>query len=213
MGKHSMDLHITAENGSVAALNVGTVHIGRTAGIDGATGTVLDGLKPIGYMSADGIQIRTGDDHETLAWGGEAVRTLQDRRELSFSINLEHVDPAAWHAVLGIPLRPAPTLRSATVDACDALRTLLRILLGTLRGALSYASWRLSEWLVWPWVDPLADRVDALVCYPWRRLPGPTIRLWDREFTHLHTEHGKPEPLRTWLRRTTRHTWKALRHG
>ncbi|AOQ28938.1 hypothetical protein SEA_WATERFOUL_81 [Mycobacterium phage Waterfoul] len=213
MGKHSMDMHITAENGSVAALNVGAVHIGRAAGIDGATGTVLDGLKPIGRISEDGIDIKCDDGPDLEAFGGEKLRTLQDRRELSFSINLEHVDPAAWHAVLGIPLRPAPTLRSATIDACDALRTLLRILLYTLH--VEFRAWRrgLADALVWWWVDPLADRVDALVCYPWRRLPGPTVRLWSADWTHMHTEHGKPEPLRTWLRRCARHTWKVLRHG
>ncbi|AXH67080.1 hypothetical protein SEA_THYATIRA_82 [Mycobacterium phage Thyatira] len=213
MGKHSMDMHITAENGSVAALNVGAVHIGRPAGIDGATGTVLDGLKPIGRISEDGIDIKCDDGPDLEAFGGEKLRTLQDRRDISFSINLEHVDPAAWHAVLGVPLRPAPTLRSATVDACDALCTLLRILLHTLHGEFRARRRGLADALVWWRVDPLADRVDALACYPWRRLPGPVFRLWDSEFTHLHTEHGQPEPLRTWLRRCVRHTWKALRHG
>lgn len=57
------------------------------------------------------------------------------------------------------------------------------------------------------------SRIAALRAYPWRRLPGPKIRLWDKEFRHLHTQHGRPETLRKWLRRTTAYVWKVMRHG
>lgn len=56
-------------------------------------------------------------------------------------------------------------------------------------------------------------RIAALRAYPWRRRPGPVFRLWDTEFNHMHTEHGRPEPLRKWLRRTTSYVWKVMRHG
>ncbi|ASR85773.1 hypothetical protein SEA_EDUGATOR_76 [Mycobacterium phage Edugator] len=208
-------VHLTADNGSVAALHIGSVTLGAPAGIDGPTGLVLDGvMKPAGYVSADGIDITYGDGPDVAPFGGETLRTLQDRREVSFSINLEHVDPAAWHAVFG-PLRPplAPTLRSATRDACAALRTLLRVLRITLHVALLETWWRLTDRLVWPWVDPLVVRCNTLRAYPWGRLPGPTVRLWSADLTHMHTEHGRPEPLRRWLRRTTAYAWKVLRHG
>lgn len=212
-------VHLRAENGSLAALHVGNVTLGHLpAGIDGPTGTVLDGvLKPLGYVSADGIEIKHDDSgDETKTFGGDVVRTMQDRRDISFSFNIEHVDPTAWHAVFGAPqwyTPPAPTLRSATRDACAALRTLLRIMLWTLRTKLRPVGWRLADALVWPWVDPLAVRWIKLRRYPWRRLPGPVFRLWDKQFNHLHTEHGRPESLRKWARRCTAHVWKVLRHG
>ncbi|AXQ63251.1 hypothetical protein I5G72_gp22 [Mycobacterium phage Collard] len=209
-------VHLSAGNGSVAALHIGSVTLGPPAGIDGPTGLVLDGaMQPLGYVTADGIDIKHDDDPDVAAWGGEKVRTLQDRRELSFSINLAHVDPTAWHALFGAPQwwTPEPTLRTATRDACAALRTLLRVLRSMLHVAALEACRRFADRLAWPWVNPLVARWIQLRHYPWRRLPGPTVRLWSADWKHMHTEHSRPEPLRRWLRRTTSYAWKVLRHG
>ncbi|AIM50417.1 hypothetical protein PBI_OMNICRON_84 [Mycobacterium phage Omnicron] len=211
MTDHKAHVHLRADNGSVAALHVGNITLGSP---DNPTGLVLDGtMKPVGRMSADGIEIKYTDRPDVSLFGDEKLRTLQDRRDISFSLNLERVNPAAWHAAFGAPPAPAPTLRSAAIDACAALRTLLCVLRITLRVALLETWWRLDDLLLWSWIDPLRERWEALRRYPWRRLPGYEIRLWDKEFTHLYTEHGKPEPLRKWARRTTSYAWKVLRHG
>ncbi|QFG11702.1 hypothetical protein SEA_GUANICA15_93 [Mycobacterium phage Guanica15] len=159
-----------------------------------------------------------GDDKSLQPWQAQVVRTVQERRELSFSLQFPRQPQTGmplWLAqMFGIVVTPAPpTVREAAVDVWDALRVLMRVLFAALAAVFAAVGDRVADW----WYDAVygaLDRWDALRApYSWGRLPGPVLRWWDAEFNLLHVTRYPRERVRVWLRRLAAHVWQAVRHG
>ncbi|UTN93283.1 hypothetical protein SEA_SUNFLOWER1121_91 [Mycobacterium Phage Sunflower1121] len=166
-----------------------------------------EGFAPVGHVSVDSIEVKRDSLPDLQPWGGEAVRTLQDRRELSFKINVDNrgINPAVWHALFGLPVpQPAPpTAREALVDIWDALRALVLALVVVAKGLPRRARW-LAEDVYDGVLDAIEDRWHVLRSHVWRRKhTGPLVRFWDADMVRLAT---MPRPLESWR------TW-ALRQA
>lgn len=140
---------------------------------------------PGGYVTADepiATFTAEGEDKALYPWQAQTVRTLQERREVSFSLQFPRQPqpgPPLWLAQLFGVVTPAPpTVREAAVDVWDALRVLLRLVYGAF------------------------DRWDVLREWGWRRqLVGPTVTLWSASFIYQYTVPRRRETWREWLRR------------
>ncbi|AOT25102.1 hypothetical protein PBI_LINDNT_85 [Mycobacterium phage LindNT] len=165
---------------------------------------------PGGYVTADEpiaeLTEREGDDKALYPWQAQVVRTVQARREVSFSLQFPRQPqpgPPLWLAQLfGVVVTPAPpTVREAAVDVWDALRVLLRVVWVAVRGAAQAAADRVLDW----WFDVVYgafDRWDVLRGWGWRRqLVGPIVRLWSASFIYQYTVPRRRETWREWLRR------------
>ncbi|QBP31670.1 hypothetical protein SEA_NIKLAS_88 [Mycobacterium Phage Niklas] len=206
---------------SIKALPTGTVLGGELA----TAAEMPEGFKPVGYMSADEpiATITTeGEDKPLVPWQAHTIRTLQERREVSFSFQFprqQQGGPPLWLLQLfGVTLTPAPpTVREAAVDVWDALRTLLRVLWAVLRPFPRRVADRVADaWFdaVYGVYDAVRDRWEALRApYVWGRLDGPVMRTWTADFTLLSTTRFPRERVRPWLRRIVAHVWQAVRHG
>ncbi|ASR85392.1 hypothetical protein SEA_TIERRA_94 [Mycobacterium phage Tierra] len=167
-----------------------------------------EGFAPVGHLSVDSIEVKRDALPDLQPWGGEPVRTLQERRELSFKINVDNrgINPAVWHALFGLPApQPAPpTAREALVDIWDSLRALVLALVAVVKGLPRRARW-LAEDVYDGVLDAIEDRWHVLRSHVWRRkATGPLVRFWDAEYTHLATMPRPLESWRTWALRQAR---------
>ncbi|AVO25600.1 hypothetical protein SEA_LATERM_87 [Mycobacterium phage LaterM] len=167
------------------------------------------GFAAAGHMTADepvATLTDEGDDKPLLPWQAHTIRTLQERREVSFSLQFPPVPqprPPLWLAQLfGLTVTPAPpTVREAVVDVWDALRVLLRVVWVAVRGRVSAAADRVDDWAFGVYCGVL-DRWDVLRGWGWRRqLVGPIVRLWTASFIYQYTVPRRRETWREWLRR------------
>ncbi|ATS92832.1 hypothetical protein SEA_SULLEY_84 [Mycobacterium phage Sulley] len=161
---------------------------------------------PGGRFEVSPVPIAEGDDKALYPWQAQVVRTLQERREVSFSLQFPRqpqLGPPLWLAQLfGVTVTPAPpTVREAAVDVWDALRVLLGLVWATVRGAVTAAADRVGD----RWFDVVygvLDRWDVLRGWGWRRqLVGPIVRLWSASFVYQYTMPRRRETWREWLRR------------
>lgn len=168
-----------------------------------------EGFKPVGYVSADEpiakLSVPEGD---VPPWQAQTVRTLQERREISFAFNLPRQHGASapqWlYQLFGVQVTPKqPTLREAAVDLWDALRALVLALVAVAKGLPRRARW-LAEDVYDGVLDAIEDRWHVLRSHVWRRKhTGPLVRFWDADMVRLAT---MPRPLESWR------TW-ALRQA
>ncbi|QXO14015.1 hypothetical protein SEA_ILLUMINE_91 [Mycobacterium phage Illumine] len=164
---------------------------------------------PGGYVTADepiATFTAEGEDKALYPWQAQVVRTMQERREVSFSLQFPRQPqpgPPLWLAQLfGVVVTPAPpTVREAAVDVWDALRVLLRVVWVAVRGAAQAAADRVLD----GWFDVVYgafDRWDLLRVWKWRRqLVGPVVRLWGIDFELMAVASRRRETWREWLRR------------
>ncbi len=160
------------------------------SGIEGPTGTILDGvIDTTRGVLIDGVLWT--EDSKAPQWVNATIAATLT--ELSESLSM----------LLGLELQPKrPTVREAFVDACDALRTLLCVLVTAVRSAVRRAG------------GAVADRWELLRERDWRRLRGPVLRFWSHEFVLLHTVRDPwVEPRRDWLRRQGRFVLWVVRNG
>ncbi|AXH48171.1 hypothetical protein SEA_MYNX_88 [Mycobacterium phage Mynx] len=161
---------------------------------------------PGGRFEVSPVPIAEDDDKALHPWQAQTVRTLQERREVSFSLQFPRQPQTGmplWLAQLfGVVVTPAPpTVREAAVDVWNALRVLLRLVWAVVRGAVTAAADRVGDW----WfgvVYGAFDRWDVLRGWGWRRqLVGPTVTLWSASFIYQYTVPRRRETWREWLRR------------
>ncbi|ASR85289.1 hypothetical protein I5H06_gp15 [Mycobacterium phage SirPhilip] len=152
--------------------------------------------------------------------GGPTRQTSADRLRRRASIDDSYA--IAMRLVFGIDVVPArPTVREALVDAWDALRALVLVVAAVAGELAAAVAAGLTDALVFSWLDPLLDalytlldRWDALRApYRWGRIPGPVVRFWSSDWTHIATQYGDREPVGAWLRRVLLHVWRAVLHG
>lgn len=146
-----------------------------------------------------------GDDRSLQPWQTQTIRALQERREVSISLQFPRQQSGAplWLAQLfGVMVTPAPpTVREAAVDVWDALCVLLGLVWATVRGAVTAAADRVDDWAFGVFCGVL-DRWDVLREWGWRRqLVGPIVRLWSASFVYECTLPRRRETWREWLRR------------
>ncbi|ASR85102.1 hypothetical protein SEA_PHELPSODU_84 [Mycobacterium phage PhelpsODU] len=166
------------------------------------------GFEPVGYVSADEpIAKLSVPEGELLPWQAQTVRTLQERREISFSFNLprQHGYPQWLYQLFGVQVTPKqPTVREAAVDLWDALRALVLAFVAVAKGLPQRARW-LAEDVYDGALDAIEDRWHVLRSHVWRRkATGPLVRFWDAEYTHLATMPRPLESWRTWALRQAR---------
>ncbi|QWK51420.1 hypothetical protein SEA_STINSON_88 [Mycobacterium phage Stinson] len=164
---------------------------------------------PGGYVTADepiATFTAEGEDKALYPWQAQVVRTMQERREVSFSLQFPRQPqprPPLWLAQLfGVFVTPAPpTVREAAVDVWDALRVLLRVVWVSVRGAAQAAADIVLGW----WFDVVygvLDRWGVLRGWGWRRqLVRPIVRLCGIELMLMAPTSARRETWREWLRR------------
>ncbi|QIG61601.1 hypothetical protein SEA_XIMENITA_93 [Mycobacterium phage Ximenita] len=164
-----------------------------------------EGFKPVGYVSADEpiakLSVPEGD---VPPWQAQTVRTLQERREISFSFNMprQHGYPQWLYQLFGVQVTPKqPTVREAAVDLWDALRALVLALVAVAKGLPRRARW-LAEDVYDGVLDAIEDRWHVLRSHVWRRKhTGPLVRFWDADMVRLATMPRPRESWRTWALR------------
>ncbi|QFG14138.1 hypothetical protein I5G97_gp015 [Mycobacterium phage Curiosium] len=167
------------------------------------------GFGAVGHVTADEPIVSSadeGDDKPLLPWQARTIRTMQARREVSFSLQFprqQQPRPPLWLLqLLGVTVTPAPpTVREAVVDVWDALRVLFAVIFRALRDALRETGDRVAD----RWYDALygaLDRWDVLRGWKWRRqLVGPVVRFWTVGFTFVGVAPRRVETWAEWRRR------------